>query len=129
MARILIVDDDEMDRLLERTILQDAGHELFFASDGAVALRLYREKHVDLVLTDLAMPNLNGLRLIRELRDLNPDVPVIAISGKSPEQLPSAEDMGAARTFFKPVDRDELLKAVEEVLEEQEVDWERIWGR
>lgn len=130
MARILIVDDDEMDRLFERTILQDAGHDLLFASDGEAALRLYRENDVDLVVTDLAMPRVGGLRLIRELREEDPDVRIIAVSGVSPEHLPAAEDMGAVRTFFKPVDAQALLEGVEAILEEGEddVDWERIWG-
>lgn len=128
MARILIVDDDEMDRVLGRAILQDAGHELLFASDGEAALRLFRDNDVELVLTDLAMPNLNGLRLIRELRELDPAVKVIAVSGMSPEQLPSAEDFGAVKTFFKPLDPSALLETVEAILDEDEVDWENVWG-
>jgi len=128
MARILIVDDEEMDRLLGRTILQDAGHELLFAQDGDAALKTYREEEVDLVVTDLAMPNLNGLRLIRTLRDEDPDARIIAVSGVSPEQLPRAKDLGASRTLFKPLSREALLEAVEEVLDEDGPDWEAIWG-
>ena len=128
MARILIVDDEELDRVLERSILEDAGHELLFASDGQAALQLYREEEVDLVITDLAMPRINGLRLIRMLLEEDPDARVIAVSGVSPEQLPTAEDLGARGTLFKPLDRDVLLDSVEAVLRGSEVSWEDMWG-
>lgn len=128
MARILIVDDEEQDRVLERSILEDAGHELLFASDGQAALQLYREEEVDLVITDLAMPRLNGLRLIRMLLEEDPDARVIAVSGVSPEQLPTAEEFGALGTLFKPLDRDVLLERVEAVLRDSEVSWDDMWG-
>ncbi len=116
MARILIVDDEEMDRYFEASILEDAGHELLFASNGDAALKLYSKNLVDLVITDLAMPELNGLRLIQELRRVDEAVRIVAISGVSADQLDIAEDFGAARTLFKPVDPQELLTAVDEAL-------------
>ena len=69
MARILVVDDEEMDRVLNRTILENAGHYLLFAANGETALRMCRVEDVELVVTDLAMPDFNGLRFIRELRE------------------------------------------------------------
>lgn len=113
MANILVVDDEEMDRLFERTILERAGHALFFAGDGKAALEVYRRVAIDLVVTDLKMPRLNGLQLIRELRDLDADVPVLAVSGASADQLILAEDLGAVQTLFKPLDPAALLQAVE----------------
>lgn len=125
MARILIVDDEEMDRLLERSMLEEEGHDLFFAANGKIALRSYGLNRIDLVITDLAMPEINGLRLIRELREVDPDARIIAVTGVSPEQLDLAEDFGAVATFTKPVKREELLEAVEKGLEGRRKDY---WG-
>jgi two-component system NtrC family response regulator len=116
MARILIVDDEEMDRVLERAILEKAGHELYYAGDGHVALAVCRELDIDLVVTDLAMPEFNGLRFIKELREDGFMMPIIAISGWAKDQLDLAQDYGADLTLFKPVDGDALMKAVQEML-------------
>jgi CheY-like chemotaxis protein len=117
MSRILLVDDEEMDRTLGRTILEDAGHELFYASNGEVALRTYKSHRIDLVITDLAMPNLNGLRLIEELRALDGGALIIAVTGVSPEQLERARALGAALTMRKPYTAQALLKAVTDLLD------------
>ena len=119
MARILIVDDDEMDRLMERSILDGLGHTLLFASDGDVALSVYQKEDVDLVITDLAMPELNGLRLIQEILEFDPRARIIAVSGHNADQLDLAQSMGAVSTLFKPLEYAELLAAVEKALEEE----------
>jgi two-component system capsular synthesis sensor histidine kinase RcsC len=113
MARILVVDDEETDRVLERTILEKAGHELLFASDGETALNLCLNEDVDLVITDLAMPNFNGLRFIKELREDGMYMPVIAVSGWAKDQLDLALEYGADISLPKPLDAPTLLEAVE----------------
>lgn len=115
MARILIVDDEESDRLFERAILEDAGHTLFFASDGEGALRAYRQHRIEIVITDLHMPNLNGLQLIRELREIDPLATIIAVSGVAAGQLHRAQELGAVKTIKKPVMPSELYKALQEI--------------
>lgn len=116
MANILIVDDEELDRVLISSILETEGHEVTFASQGNVALKVLGEKRIDLVITDLVMPEFNGLRLIKEIREREPKARIIAISGAAPEQLDIAEDYGANKTLFKPVSWDKLMEAVNEVL-------------
>jgi len=116
LANILIVDDEEMERVLARAILEGAGHDLLFATDGKAALKLCRTENVELVVTDLAMPDFNGLRFIKELRKAGIRIPVIAISGWAPDQLDLAEDYGADVRLFKPTDGPELVEAVEEML-------------
>lgn len=116
MARILIVDDEEMERLFEASILEEVGHELLFASHGQAALDMWEKEEIDLVITDLVMPELNGLRLIRAIRESDHTARIIAISGHAPEQLDLAQDFGAMRTLFKPIQPEVLLKTVEEVL-------------
>ena len=95
MANILIVDDDEMERRLLQTTLDAEGHELFYAPNGRVAGKIILRGDIDLVVTDLAMPEVNGLRLIKELRKDGEIMPIIAISGSVPEQLDLALDYGA----------------------------------
>ncbi len=123
MARILVVDDDAPTRDLLRLILERVGgHEVAEAPDGKVALRIHRQEPVDLVVTDIIMPEKEGIETIREFRKDYPAVKIIAISGggkTGPEQyLQAARGMGAMRTFKKPIKRDELLQAVNELLEE-----------
>ncbi len=112
MAKILIVDDDEADRIVLGTILERAGHETFSAKDGEEALREYGGRAIEVVLTDLQMPKVHGLELITVLRDLSPRPTIIAISGTGSVQLDMAEALGATVTLLKPVDPEELLSAV-----------------
>ena len=67
VARVLIVDDEESDRLLQRTILERAGHEIFVAADGEEALREYEDNRIDVVVADLQMPRVHGFELIAAL--------------------------------------------------------------
>ncbi len=117
MAHILIVDDEEMDRLLGRAVLEDSGHQLLFAPDGELALQAYRKNDIDLVITDLAMPNMNGLLLIEQIMAEDSRALIIAVSGVSAGQLRRAETLGATRTLEKPYEPAELLQAVTETLE------------
>jgi CheY-like chemotaxis protein len=116
MAIILIVDDEEMERLVGKAILEPAGHELRFAKDGEAALRVCEKGEVDLLLTDLAMPGFSGLRLIKELRLEGLDLPIVAVSGWAADQLDLAQDYGADVTLSKPVDPQELLAAIADLL-------------
>ena len=130
MAVILVVDDEEMDRVWERAVLESDGHQLLYAADGEAALERCRETAIDLVLTDLAMPDFNGLRFIRELRGEGFRMPVIAISGWAADQLDLAEDYGADATLFKPVDGRELMAKVREALNLPDLsNREDPWGR
>ena len=117
MARILVIDDEREARIPLRHILQAAGHEVEEASDGLLGLELYRRQPVDLVITDLMMPGKSGLEVIEELREEDPDAKVIAITAYVEEALLEAEALGADRTLLKAVPLQEILKAVEEVLE------------
>ncbi len=85
-----------------------------------MGLQLYREEPVDLIITDVFMPEKEGLETIRELRSEYPEVKIIAISGGGKninlDFLPLAKQLGALRTLKKPFDRQEMLDAVQEVL-------------
>ncbi len=120
MARILIIDDDPQILDMLGQTLEREGHEVVDAPDGKEGLKLYRENPTDLIITDLIMPEKEGIETIMELRRDFPDVKIIAISGggqiDAEQYLSMAQKLGAQRTFAKPVERDELLKAVRELL-------------
>jgi CheY-like chemotaxis protein len=116
LARLLVVDDDEADRVVMKTILERAGHEVFLAGDGREAIELYEGKDIQIVITDLQMDDVHGLELITIIRDFQPRPRIVAISGTGEVQLDMAEALGAEKTLTKPVRPDQLLTAVREIL-------------
>jgi len=119
MATILIIDDEELVRVLLRTTLEAAGYEVVEAPNGRQGLELYRQRPTDLVITDIVMPELNGLDMLLELTREFLHAKVIAISGVGGEQnvLDVAKLLGARRTFQKPFSMPLLLDAVRYELE------------
>jgi CheY-like chemotaxis protein len=121
MPTILLVDDDEEFRTILGESLRRAGYEVREAGDGRQGLTLYRERTADLIITDLIMPEKEGLEMIQEVRLLRPDVKIIAISGGSrdgsSDYLKIAKAFGARQVLAKPFTRDEILNAIKEVLE------------
>ena len=119
MATILIIDDEEPVRALLRTTLEAAGYEVTEAANGRIGLALYRHRQMDLVITDIVMPELNGLDMLLELTREFLHAKVIAISGAGGEQnnLDVAKLLGARRTLQKPFSMRQLLDAVRYELE------------
>lgn len=116
VARILIVDDEASDRLLQQRILERHGHEVCTAEDGVEGLLTLRTKSIDLVITDLQMPDIHGLELISVLRDRSPRPTVVVVSGTGPDQLAIAKAVGAQFTLTKPVYAEQLIAIVEQAL-------------
>ncbi len=114
MATILVIDDQEAIRSLLHRALEEAGHEVLEASNGRLGLELYRVRSADLIITDIVMPEMDGLELMLELTRSFLNVKVIAMSGghESGESLNVAKLLGARQTFHKPLDMDKLLSAV-----------------
>jgi len=122
VARILVIDDEMDIRSLVSRILKQEGHDVIEAADGNEGVRLFRENLPDLLITDIIMPEKEGLETIMELRRDFPNVRTIAISGggKALDRdtcLQFAKSLGVNRTLAKPFSRQELLDAVEDVLE------------
>jgi two-component system response regulator (stage 0 sporulation protein F) len=119
MATILIIDDEEIIRGLLRSALEKAGYEVMEAANGRQGLELYRHRPADLVITDILMPEMNGLDMLLELTREFLHAKVIAISGGGGEQnvLDVAKLLGARRTFQKPFHMPQLLDAVRYELE------------
>jgi CheY-like chemotaxis protein len=106
MASILVVEDSDDLRRAVGEILEQAGHEVVLAESGKKAVQLCQEKTFDLVITDLAMPDMDGLELIRSLRTSHPELPVLAMSGTFTGQfMKIATTLGAVGTLEKPFKR------------------------
>ena len=128
MPRILIVDDEESDRLLVQAILTRAGYETVLAPTGEEAFRSFLHTGIDVVITDLQMPDVHGFELITILREFDPAPAVIAVSGTGAIQLHMAESLGARWTLQKPLNPELLLDAVERALAARRFDEERHSG-
>ena len=122
MATILLVDDDDGVRSILHKTLVGAGYEVEDAVNGDLALAAYRRQPRDLVITDLVMPEKDGLETIMALRRINPAMKIIAISGGGRSlglgqlYLDAAQSIGAGRILAKPFTSKALLTAVSEVL-------------
>ena len=119
-GRILVIDDESEIRKLFIQKMAENGYEIIEACDGKEGLKLYHENRPDLVITDLVMPEKEGIETITELKREFPNVKIIAISGGGrnvPDAyLQIAKNLGAERIFSKPIDWPELIKAVRELL-------------
>jgi len=118
MARILVIDDAVAVRELLEQMLRLTGHDVVSAANGKEGIDQLRRQPVELVITDLFMPEKEGLETIRELRRDFPNIGIIAMSGEPgmPSLLGIAKRFGALKTIEKPFDRTEMMAAVDEVL-------------
>ncbi len=120
MARVLVVDDAPNSRRATATMLRRSGHEVHEAEGGEAALVWLRCEPCDLVVTDILMPNGDGIELIRGLAATRPHVPVIAVSGggrlNAGPYLSMAGNLGASAVLRKPFEPEELLRRVADVL-------------
>ena len=115
--RALVIDDEEFFRGYVEELLQESGYEVMTAKNGIEGVRMFRTYEFDLVITDIIMPGKEGLQTIREIREENPDTPIIAVSGyhgnTGDEYMKYALEFGANRTFRKPFESKEFLEEAE----------------
>lgn len=120
MPHILIIDDDLIVLNLFEQFLSSDGFSVSVAKDGREGLDLMKKQKPDLIITDIMMPEVDGLEMIREIRSQHPEISVIAISGGMKGAqinfLPHAKKFGACRVFEKPVSLFHLRTAVRELL-------------
>jgi len=117
MARILIIEDDSDIRSLMKQIVELVGHEIVEAVDGNDGMEKLEESTIDLVISDIFMPDKEGLSVIQDIRKTNKSIPVIAVSAGGKYYLDSALDFGANKALAKPFEPEELINAVKECLE------------
>jgi CheY-like chemotaxis protein len=122
MASVLLIDDDDFTRRTIGRALERQGHRVTATENGRQALKRLRAEPAlaDLVMTDIMMPDMDGLELIRELRSVHPDIKIIAMSGGSSVNrmnfLPTAKMLGAHETLPKPCSGAEIQAAIERLL-------------
>ena len=120
LTRILVIDDDAHIRALLRTALEYTGYEVAEAPNGAVGMQHYRTQPTDLVITDICMPEINGLDVIIDLRRDFPEARIVAMSGGAGgahDLLPIAKGLGAVQIIQKPFDLWAYLETVQDVLD------------
>ncbi len=114
--KVLLVEDEEnLARLLKEAI-GDNFHSFIIATDGINGIELFKKTKPDIVITDIMMPRLSGLDMAKELKRINPKIPIIILSAFSEkEKLFSAIDIGITKYFLKPFDTDELLDYIKSI--------------
>lgn len=121
MASILVIDDEPAIRQIVRRILERANHRVSDACDGRAGVALVREQAFDLVITDILMPDMEGIETMREIHASHPSMPILAISGGGSMRenilfLDAASKLGADAILEKPFRAAELLQSVERLL-------------
>jgi len=122
LVNILVADDDPSIRHLYKLILDREGHEVFLANDGVEALLQAKKHKIDILITDIIMPKKEGIETIVEMREMNPEIKIIAISGGgrkgNQDFLRMAEMVGANHSLSKPFEPHDLLKILKTCLED-----------
>ena len=117
MFNILVVEDDKNLRKLMAAILKQKGYSVLNAEDGVTALDIINTSHVDLVISDIMMPNMDGYALTDELRQLNNNLPVIMVTAKETlEDKKKGFSAGTDDYMVKPIDMDEMIMRVAALL-------------
>ena len=126
MAHIIIIDDEDLVRATFRDLLEGMGYAVTEAVDGDRGLKALEAHPTEMVITDLLMPNKDGIETILELRKKKPNVKIIAVSGGGSTRrsnfLDMAKKLGADKVFAKPVDLNELADAVQTLIGDYESD-------
>ena len=126
LINILVVDDDKNTRLYFRAVLEGAGYNVFQASDGRVALEIMDKEHIDLVVLDIMMPNMDGYEFTRILRESDNFLPILMVSAK---QLPADKhrgfEVGTDDYITKPIDEEEMLLRIKALLRRAKIAYER----
>ena len=117
MAKILVVDDAEFLRVRLNKILDTEGYEVFQAENGARAVATYKEKHPDVVLMDITMPEMDGLAALKEIVSFDPHAKVVMLTALGQESVVLEAVKSGARDFVvKPFEHDRVMKAISKLL-------------
>lgn len=120
MAKILLVEDDNLVRDMLTQVLKRSSHEVLCAADGEEASELLKKESPDIMVTDIIMPKKSGITLISEVKNRHPNLEIIAISGGGrldpTGYLDLSESLGASVSFEKPIDNSALLMAIDLLL-------------
>lgn len=120
MSHILVIDDDIHIRELINIMLEGEGHTVILAEDGIVGLKMLKDHIFDLIITDIIMPNQEGIETIVQIKTKSPDTKILAISGGgrigSTNYLTLAENFGVDKTLSKPFYHKDFINCIKELL-------------
>ena len=127
MARVEVIDDDQAIRTTIKLLLEREGHEVVLAEDGRKGIEQFRTGEFDLLIVDIFMPGMDGLETIRSIHRMQPDIPIIVISGYGfrtalesvPDFLNMAMKFGAVSSLQNPFRPSQLLSAVAACLQDR----------
>jgi DNA-binding NtrC family response regulator len=121
MAKILLIEDQSFTATIMETVLKNAGHVVSVAKDGEAGLAAFAAARPDVVITDIVLPKVDGLEVIRNIQALAPGFPVIALTGGGNtgmySYLDKARELGALEVFRKPVTAEQLLDGIKRCLD------------
>ena len=110
---ILYVEDEETTQELIADILASSCKEVFVASDGVEGLQLYKDKNPDIVLSDIAMPNMDGLEMSEAIKQINPEQPIALFTAFSQSSyLKKAAEIGVATYILKPLEEEQFFNSL-----------------
>ena len=120
MNKILIIDDDPLVLGYMKKLLIREGYNIVTASDGKIAKRIIESESFDMIITDILMPEIDGIEIITFIKKMNLDIKIITVSGggkiSGPEYLELTQGLGAHLTFAKPFDEQEFLIGVKSLI-------------
>lgn len=111
---ILYVEDDEILRVSTVGVLENFFENILVATNGLEALEVFKNNQVDIILTDISMPKMDGVELIRNIRDTNKDIPVLVISAfNETDVVEEVEELGISGYIFKPIELSQMCEQLE----------------
>ncbi|MDD5156882.1 response regulator [Sulfurimonas sp.] len=115
--KVLLVEDEENITRLLKDAIGENFHSFIIAKDGLEGIALFKKRRPDIVITDIEMPNLSGLEMARELKQIDPNIVIIMLSAFSEkEKFLSAIDVGVSKYFMKPFEPDDILEYIEQII-------------
>ncbi len=118
MSLILAIDDSEPMRKMVDLVLKGAGHEVVLANDGVEGVEKFKAQKFDMIITDINMPNKNGIQLIEDVRQIDSDIPILALTTESEDDMrKKGAEAGADGWIVKPFRPAQFLDIVRQVLE------------
>lgn len=122
MVNVLVVEDDKHTRKLLETILKREGYSVFKAEDGVKALEVLEDHHIDLIILDIMMPNMDGYEFAKELRDSGCIIPILMATAKHlPEDKKKGFIVGTDDYMTKPIDIEEMLLRIKALLRRSQI--------
>ena len=119
MAKVLVIDDEKVVRELARRMLESDHHTMVEAVDGVEGIKVFQEEQPDVVVTDIIMPNADGLEVVRRILEINPKAKIVAMSGGGrigdETYLKYAKKFGVTAVLSKPFSPDQLLSLIRDI--------------